>query len=281
MSIRRDKNDPKKWIIDYYPEGRRGARLRLTFRGTEAEACDAEAALRRQHISPLNDRTNPPIRRVWPEYLEHAKLHLAARTVTDILLSWKTIDPIFGPLPVSRITPATITQYQISRAGRSPATINKEINYLKGIIAWMCRNNYAEPLPFRPEMLKYRRPIPQIPHPAEVRAFLDAIPKERLAMVLLLYLSGLRFSEMANLRWEDVNFGGGTVRIFGKGGKWRLADLPKQVADILQERRQDTGLVFPSPKTGRAYVTLRRTFATASKNAGVRLENCCKFKLEH
>ncbi len=272
MSIRKHKTDPNKWIIDYYPEGRKGKRCRLTFEGAEAEAVDAEAELRRMHIS-TGDRTNPPIRRILPEYLEWHKIHRAARTHQDVLLSLKWLLPIFGALPVSRITQAHFTAYKKSRSGRSPATINKEIHYLMGIINWMADHTrkYAEPLPFRPEKLKYRRPVPQIPHPTDIRAFLAHFQGIKLAMVLLMYMSGLRFSEVAGMLWTDINWRAKTIRIKGKGDKWRLADLPDEAAEILKAHKKLDGWVFENPKTGRPYGSLKTTCGTASRKVGVKI----------
>ncbi len=45
------------------------------------------------------------------------------------------------------------------------------------------------------------------------------------AMVELLYSSGLRVSELVTLRLEDINFGGGFLRIVGKGSKERVVPM--------------------------------------------------------
>lgn len=45
------------------------------------------------------------------------------------------------------------------------------------------------------------------------------------AMVELLYSSGLRVSELVALRLEDINFGGGFLRIVGKGSKERVVPM--------------------------------------------------------
>lgn len=209
MAIRKHKTDPGKWIIDYYPEGRKGSRRRLTFAGTEAEARDAEMELRRMHIS-TGSRTNPPINRVLPEYLAWMKIHRAERTYRDFCYSLKWIEPHFGPLPVSRITPEVFNRFKAAR-GKVPRAINKEIDYIKGLINWMVRNGYTEPLPFKPEKVPYSRPLPKIPHPDEVEALLVEIKDPlKLAMTILMFEGGTRFTETANIRWEDINWSGGS-----------------------------------------------------------------------
>ena len=42
-----------------------------------------------------------------------------------------------------------------------------------------------------------------------------------LAMLNLLFDSGIRVSEMCNIKFEDIDFDQKSIRIFGKGSKWR------------------------------------------------------------
>lgn len=135
MSVRRHKTDPNKWIIDYYPEGRRGARHRITMEGTEAEAIATETELRRMHIGSRTRAVNPPINRILPEYLGGHRLHRAARTHQDLLCSLKYLLPVFGPLPVSRITPTDFDRYKQLR-GRGNPSIDEELAFVGEVRAW-------------------------------------------------------------------------------------------------------------------------------------------------
>ena len=138
MSVRPYRNkkkeiQPGKWEISVYPQGRKGKRIRIMIEGTEIYARTVEAELRKQH-SLTGPKVNPTINTILPEFLEWLKLHRAERTYRDFLYSLKFMQPHFGPLQVTRITPAVITQYQLIRAGRPRAT-NKELTYLQSIIS--------------------------------------------------------------------------------------------------------------------------------------------------
>ena len=52
-----------------------------------------------------------------------------------------------------------------------------------------------------------------------------ALPFRNASMVELLYSSGLRVSELINIKLRDLNFGGGFLRVLGKGSKERIVPV--------------------------------------------------------
>jgi integrase/recombinase XerD len=60
-----------------------------------------------------------------------------------------------------------------------------------------------------------------------------------MAAVYLMRYAGLRVSEACNLRWDDVDFTGNTLRVTaGKGDKFRVVPLNEKMKDVLQEWKQ-------------------------------------------
>lgn len=272
MSIRRLGTD--KWQLDYYPHGGKGKRERLTFYGTESGARGYEMELRRQHSGYMTRGVNPRIMDILPEYLEWHKLHRAPRTHEDVKKSLKWLLPVFDKLQVPRITHATINQYKLSRAGKNRA-ITKELHYLSAIINWMCRNNYANPLPFKIERMPYKRTLPMIPHPSEIQKFMDAIRRPlQKALVLLMYQAGMRFTEAAHIKWENIDMESGTILLeTTKGDEPRLAVLPDEVKAIMEPLSKPQGYVFENPLTGKPVQSLKTLFKYASARAGIRRIN--------
>jgi len=75
------------------------------------------------------------------------------------------------------------------------------------------------------EVPKIPKTLPRCPSEKEIEAILAAAvsPRDR-AILELLYASGLRLSELAELRVSDLNLNSGTLRVRGgKGNKDRLA----------------------------------------------------------
>ena len=55
------------------------------------------------------------------------------------------------------------------------------------------------------------------------------------AIIELFYSSGLRLSELINLKIQDINFGEGTITVLGKGGKSRIVPAGKYAVDAIQK----------------------------------------------
>ncbi|MFH1644088.1 MAG: tyrosine-type recombinase/integrase [bacterium] len=53
-------------------------------------------------------------------------------------------------------------------------------------------------------------------------------------MLYLLYASGMRASELINVRIEQIEFDTGFIKLEGKGNKERMVPLPKNVLDLLR-----------------------------------------------
>lgn len=287
--------DPRRWQIDFYDSDKK--RQRMVFEGSRAEAEALAADLRKRHTrGPL---VNPTISKILPEYLTWMRNHRAARTVADIELCLKKLEPHFGHYPVNRITRSLIEDYISARkrAGRvtaqgrrigeiKPSGINKELNYLSGIISWMVDNDYSHPLPFKIQKLKTKRPLPQVPGHQEIERFLAVMaaadPGKGL-IAALIYDSGLRWNEVTKLKWEDINWQTGDILIMGKGSKERMQILSPRCRAALEPLRAaagsgsraaagtPTGYVFKNPRTGKPYTTLRAAFKKAGLAAGVKI----------
>jgi integrase/recombinase XerC len=54
------------------------------------------------------------------------------------------------------------------------------------------------------------------------------------AILELLYSSGLRVGELTSLKFDDVDLGGGMVRVMGKGGKERIVPIGSKAIEALR-----------------------------------------------
>ena len=293
MSIRPYKRsgviDPGRWVIDFYDSQKK--RQRLVVSGSRAEAEALAVDLGKRHTrGPL---VNPTINKILPEYLTWMRNHRAERTVKDIELCLKKIQPHFGHYPVNRISRSLIEEYinkrksagRVSSQGRrlgeiKPSGINKELNYLSSIISWMVENDYSYPLPFKIPKLKSKRPLPRIPGHNEIERFLAALAAMDPAKGLIgamIYDSGLRWDEVINIRWEDVNWQTGDLVITGKGNKERLQILSDRCRAGLAQLREigggdrAAGYIFINPRTHKPYTTLRNSFRRAGESIGVKI----------
>jgi len=124
--------------------------------------------------------------------------------------------------------------------------------------------------------LKQIRRIPQIFTKDEVRRILESAGSLRnKSMLMLAYGSGLRLSEITNLKPMDIE--SDKMRILvrhGKGDRDRYAMLPQITLDTLREYWKECRpkeWLFESPRKGGRYVnkSLQGVFKTALKKSGV------------
>ena len=90
------------------------------------------------------------------------------------------------------------------------------------------------------ETPKYERRLPDVLEVDEVIRLLETPDMSKnngyrdCAMLELLYATGMRVTELINLKVEDVNLIMGFVRVFGKGNKERIVPLGETIIDILE-----------------------------------------------
>jgi|LGVE01.1.fsa_nt_gb integrase len=271
MSVRPAKNRrgevvPNKWVVDYYPPGGKGERIRERFTGTKAQAVEIEQSIRRN----ATPKGNPPLSAAFSEYIEWHSLNRQPGSTKNTRLSWELQRPIFGSLTAAHITQQHIVQYQLSRAGMAPGTINKELAHLKGFLSWMVENGYAAPLPFKIKKLPNKRKLPNIPSPDKIFKFIYAINSTPVrAMAWLMFYAGVRSGEAAHLRWEDVDRGRGMAVVRTSKGGQRVILWPVEVDELVDQ--QEKGLVFPSPVTGEPYVCVDKAFKAISLKTGIKI----------
>ena len=113
---------------------------------------------------------------------------------------------------------------------------------------------------------------------------LRAAPTERLASVhaaaamRLLVLTGCRRNEILGLRWDDLNFDTGEMRLPESKTGARMVPLTSSSADVLKglPRTPDNPWVFPGRKKGTRLVNLNDSWDRIRRRArldGVRLHD--------
>lgn len=183
--------------------------------------------------------------------------------------------------PLAGVTLADLQNFADSLAGQAPASRYRVLSAIKSLLAFGHRTGY---LPFdvgrvlRLPAIRGRLAERILPE-ADVHRMLSLEPKERNRVILmLLYASGVRVSELCGLCWRDVQANGGGVQItvFGKGAKTRAIQLPESVARLLSKLRGSGGENTPvvrSRKRGGALnsVSVLRVVRQAAARAGIEL----------
>jgi integrase/recombinase XerD len=270
MSIRPLNPEKTKWQIDYYPQGRKGKRERFTVYGTETEARQYELDLRKARPENRKTLINPKVANIIGKYLEWVKLHRSEGTYKDYTKCMKILIPHFGNLHINAITKTSIEQYQKMRTPKNRAC-NKEIACLTAFITWCVDQRYCEPLPFKIKKLPYKRPLPHVLTTNEVKRLLNSCNENIKGMALGMYEAGLRWKEVTNLKWNDVDPEEEIILLRDtKGDKHRIIPITPSFKEALERIKNREGLVFPSPVTGKPYNNIRRALSSAKIKAGIK-----------
>jgi len=196
-------------------------------------------------------------------------------TVREYVMHVRLYQDHFGR-PADQMGEAEIMEYQhhlVTEKGLSPSsanTYNSALRFVYGVTLDVTLNYKKLP------RLKQTRRIPQIYTKEEVRRILDSAGTLiHKAMLMLAYGSGLRLSEITNLKASDIESKQMRILIrHGKGDRDRYAMLPQTTLDTLREywkAYRPKEWLFEAPNKGGRYLgsTLRDAFKAALKKSGV------------
>ena len=152
--------------------------------------------------------------------------------------------------------------------GAKPRSTARQLSSFRRFYRFLLREGVIKDDPtVKIEMPRIGRSLPQSLSEGEVESLLaapdvnDPLGHRDRTMLEVLYATGLRVSELINLRQSEVNLNQGVARIVGKGGRERLIPLGEEAqnwlrdfiagprGEILLERQTD--FLFPTRRGDR------------------------------
>ncbi len=142
---------------------------------------------------------------------------------------------------INNITSNDLKEYikYLSKQNLNEKSISRNISCIKSfykylVIEKIIKNNISDTL----YMPKTQKSLPNILSPDEVDKLLDiklidSFSYRNKAMLELMYSSGLRVSELVDLKLQDIDFSQDIVRIFGKGSKERVVPIGDYAKEYL------------------------------------------------
>ena len=117
----------------------------------------------------------------------------------------------------------------LRRKELAPTSVTRKIASLRGWFKWMMGMSLIRHDPtVSLEQPKLSKHLPKVLSINEVDILLSQnLPKLEKAILELLYATGLRVSELANLRLQSLNLKHAYVKCFGKGAKERIVPIGK------------------------------------------------------
>ena len=214
---------------------------------------------------------------------EYAELHCRPATVSHYrLMLRKHIVPALGELPVKHVEHRDIMAFHTALY-RTPAVANRAIEILSKMFAladqWGWRLSERNPCKGVPRF-KIEQRRERVLTREELFRLGEAIraaPGEGLATahaaaaIRLLVLTGCRRNEILGLRWDDLNFETGEMRLADSKTGPRMVPMPPAAAKVLRglSRARNNPWVFPGRKWGAHLSNLNDSWDRIRKRAGL------------
>jgi integrase/recombinase XerD len=150
--------------------------------------------------------------------------------------------------------------------GKSSRTIARHISSIRSFHQFLLREKITDHDPtVHLEMPQIVKTLPKVLSIAEIEALIHAPDRSKpqgirdVAMIELLYGTGMRISECIELNLEDVHLSMGFVRIYGKGGKERIVPLGKSALYACETYLQQARHLLQGnyPKTDAFFINRR------------------------
>lgn len=147
-----------------------------------------------------------------------------------------------GIVSYSKITDDISTGWigSLFSSNNNPRSIQRHLSSAKGFFKFLKKNSIIESSPF--ELVnapKTPQHLPDVLSPEDVEQLLSLKPMDvleirDLAIVELMYSSGLRVSETANIDLNDFEEEMSFLRVLGKGSKTRIVPLGRYAINAIQ-----------------------------------------------
>lgn len=131
--------------------------------------------------------------------------------------------------------------------GISARSAARKISCLKSFYTYLCEhfnfNNYAHDL----TLPRIEKKLPHYLKEEEIKLLFETAKKDtsiagirNAIMLQLLYVTGLRISELVHLVVSSIDFSTGFLMVSGKGGKDRMVPLPQHMLALLSDYLEST-----------------------------------------
>ena len=147
-----------------------------------------------------------------------------------------------------KITNLNLNNYisNLFSIGLKSSSINRKISSIKHFYLFLLKKKVIKNSPAdeitTPKQEKY---LPTSMSEDEVESLLGSpkssikIERRDKAMIEILYATGMRISELVNLKLTDIDFNRSVLKVFGKGSKERLVPYGEKAAEALRIYLED------------------------------------------
>jgi integrase/recombinase XerC len=126
-------------------------------------------------------------------------------------------------------------------------SISRKVSALRSFYRFLVKNDLVDKNPF--ELVQLKKQSDKLPHffyEKEMNMLFEAVYQaegaqklRNIAILEVLYGTGMRVSECAALQWSDIDFSMQTILVLGKGNKERYVPFGRYAKEALQNYRKN------------------------------------------
>lgn len=149
----------------------------------------------------------------------------------------------------------------LSKLKKNSSTISRHISTYKTFYKFLYKNNYIEKKDYPLNKITYPKKEKKLPKFLYYNELLEIINesekdkdgiRDRL-IIEMLYATGVRISELINIKLSDIDFNARKIIVLGKGNKERMVYYGEYAEDVLNEYlkkhiRKDNNYLFLNSK---------------------------------
>jgi len=265
----------KNWYIDYYFKGRRKRKKIGPSKKLATQVLkDVQLKIAKGEYLGIYEEKKIAFNDYAKQYLAYSKANKAWSTYKRRdRFSIDHLTSFFKDKYLFEIAPEMIEKYKTLRLEKvSPASVNRELACLKHMFTKAIEWAYVNSNPAKTVKL-LKEPPGRLRYlvPEEIERLLDACSDHIRPIVIAALNTGMRKSEILNLRWKEVDLRNRKITVINaKNNESRVIPINQTLhQELLTLSEKDKGEHVFSDRNGQPYGDIKKGFSSALNRAGI------------
>lgn len=186
------------------------------------------------------------------DYLKFEKRyspHTITSYSTDIDSFFSFLHATFGDVKLENIQQSFIRSWlaDLKEKKNSSKSINRKLSSLRSFFKYYLKNGMIKTMPTLNIVApKISKRLPVFVKESETKQLIQSLNQSSenwkslnaKMLIFLFYATGMRLSELINLKERQIDEGRGQVKVLGKGNKERIIPVSKELIRIIEEYKQ-------------------------------------------
>jgi integrase len=262
------------WYVDYSFNGQRvRKKVGTSKKMAEAVLKDVEVKKIKGEFLGVTELKKVVFEKLCAEYLEYSKANKTKESYVRDITSLNALSKKFKGIMVSMISAWDLEQYKNMRVKKvTPSSVNRELAFIKHMFNKAVEWGYLTSNQLRSVKL-FKEPPGRIRYVTEEEEIklLDYCSENTKDIVLFALNTGMRRSEIFNLKWSDVDFRQRNIIVRrSKNNEYRVIPMHSSVVSILKRLHKKASSIYVFEGKNGKLTTVKTGFNKAVRKAGIK-----------